>query len=258
MMIFISIIYYSEYIYYYHSVDGNSCPDVQNIIENQIGCQPQDTYIDLNITKNALHLIPDVAMVKRCGGNCAYAPHSCVPRTKTIKSIPFMAILSHYPHGIHGQNCGTLQIEEHLDCHCNCSIAAEECTSQPNVAKRFDGGSCRCLCNDTTAQNQCISRGLKWDDENCRCVCPIFLWRHCPTGLVFDYENTCHCIPKIMTKFYGLVAAIIVSIICILGPAVGVFIKYRKQLGFSKNVDQSNRILGKIEGKSAVKRSFYE
>ena len=95
------IIYLSQYILYRHSVDGNSCADFQHIIDSQIGCQLHDTPIDLNeyranITDSAIHLIPDVAMVKRCGGNCDYPSHRCVPKTRTIKSIPVMAILSHY------------------------------------------------------------------------------------------------------------------------------------------------------------------
>ena len=217
-------------------MDGNSCSNFQNIIDNQIGCQLSDTLIDLkeyrtNITDNAIHLIPDVAMVKRCGGNCAYAPHRCVPRTRALKSIPVMAILSRYPNGIHGQYCGNLQIEEHLDCHFNCSISAEECTRQLNVAKRFDRGTCRCLCTDTTAQTQCILRGLTWDDTNCRCVCPMFLWSYCTTGYVFDHENTCHCVPQIMTAFLRSVAAIIVLILFIFGIAFGGFIMYRKESG---------------------------
>lgn len=261
-IIFTSILYLSQYIYYYHSVDGNSCSDFQNIIDNQIGCQLHDTPMDLNeyranITDSAIHLIPDVAMVKRCGGNCDYPSHRCVPKRKAIKSIPVMAILSQYPHGIHGQQCGNLQIEEHLECHCNCPITAEECTSQPNVDKRFDEGTCRCLCTDTAARSQCISRGMNWDDTNCRCVCPISLWRFCSTGYVFDYENTCHCIPTSMTASLGLIAAIIVLTTCMLGTAVGGFIMYRKQTGiFKKRRSLHSTLMQDRRGNPLLKEAF--
>ena len=225
------ILYLFEHISH-HSVEANSCDNM----DNHVGCQLHETPIDLNeyranITDEAIHLIPDVAMVKRCGGNCHRPSHRCVPKRKHIKSIPVMAILQHFPHGIHGQQCGHVQVEEHLDCHCNCPMTAEECESQPNVDKRFDETTCRCLCSDSAARSQCIRRGMTWDDINCRCVCPYSLWRICSTGYVFDYENTCHCIPTSMTASLGLIAAIIVLITCMLGTAVGGFIMYRKQTG---------------------------
>ena len=228
-----AILYFFQYNHR-HSVQANLCDN----LDGNIGCQLHEMPIDLNeyrenITDQAIHLIPDVAMVKRCGGNCHRPSHRCVPKLKTIKSIPVMAILQHFSHGssINDQTCGHVQVEEHLDCHCNCPMTAEECESQPNIDKRFDETTCRCLCTDFAARSQCIRRGMKWDDANCRCVCPYSLWRICSTGYVFDYENTCHCIPTSMTASLGLIAAIIVLITCMLGTAVGGFIMYRKQTG---------------------------
>jgi len=225
------ILYMFQYIHH-HSVEANSCDNM----DSHIACQLHQTPIDLNeyrenITDQAIHLIPDVAMVKRCGGNCHRPSHRCVPKKKEIKSIPVMAILQHFSHGnmIHDQTCGHVQVEEHLECHCNCPMTAEEC--EVNVEKRFDETTCRCLCTDSAARSQCIRRGMSWDDTNCRCVCPYSLWRICSTGYIFDYENTCHCIPTSMTASLGLIAAIIVLITCMLGTAVGGFIMYRKQTG---------------------------
>ena len=230
------MIYLSQYML--HVVNANSCDNVDtgNIINSQIGCQLHTTPIDLNeyranITNRAIHIIPDVAMVQRCGGNCPRTSHRCVPLTKHTKAIPVIAILSQYPRGIHPQRCGHVHVEEHLSCHCHCPISPQECTREPNIARRFDEGTCRCVCTDTQARRRCISRGMNWDESNCRCVCPISLWRYCSTGYVFDYENTCHCIPTSMTASLGLIAAIIVLITCMVGTAIGGFIMYRKQTG---------------------------
>ena len=93
------ILYMFQYIHH-HSVEANSCDNW----DNHIACQLHQTPIDLNeyrenITDQAIHLIPDVAMVKRCGGNCHRPSHRCVPKKKEIKSIPVMAILQHFSHG---------------------------------------------------------------------------------------------------------------------------------------------------------------
>merc|ERR1712158_279409 len=113
--------------------------------------------------------------------------------------IPVMAILSRFPHGAHDQQCGHIQVEEHIDCDCNCPITEEQCISQPGVSKRFY-------------------------EENCRCICPISSWTFCSTGYVFDYENSCTCIPTSMTASLGLIAAIIVLITCMIGTTIGGFI----------------------------------
>lgn len=233
---FFLVLYLLEYSLHY--VESNSCAnfDTQNVLNTQIGCELHSTPIDLNeyrhnITDQAIHLIPDVAMVNRCGGNCLRPSHRCVPRTKRIKSIPVMAILSRFPHGAHDQQCGHIQVEEHTDCDCNCPITEEQCISQPGVSKRFYEATCRCICTDTFARRQCISSNKNWDEQNCRCVCPISSWTFCSTGYVFDYENSCTCIPTSMTASLGLIAAIIVLITCMIGTTIGGFIMYRKQTG---------------------------
>ena len=56
-------------------------------------------------------------------------------------------------------------------------------------------------------------------------------WHHCSTGYVFDMHNTCRCVPTSMTASLGLIAALIVLIVCILVTAVGFFTMYRRQTG---------------------------
>ena len=98
---------------------------------------------------------------------------------------------------------------------------------------------------------------MNWDDTNCRCVCPISLWRFCSTGYVFDYENTCHCIPTSMTASLGLIAAIIVLITCMLGTAVGGFIMYRKQTGiFRKSRSLQSTLMQDRRENPLLKEAF--
>ena len=253
------VVIYISYCTYYHSVSANSCQnfDTQSIINSRIDCQLHDTLINLNdyrhnITNRAIHIIPDVAPVRRCGGTCASRSHRCVPLTTHTKRIPVMAILAHYPHGIHEQQCGYIHVEEHLSCRCGCPIRPEECTRQPGVARRFDASTCRCLCTDTAARSRCISSGKNWDESNCRCVCPVSLWWFCSTGYVFDYENTCNCIPTSMTASLGLIAAIIVLITCILGTMVGGFIMYRRKTGIFRKARAIRYSLHQDEKKTAI------
>ena len=229
-------------------VASGSCDDVDtgSIITSQIECQLHDTIIDLNdyaanITNRAIHIIPDVASVKRCGGNCNRPSHRCIPINKRFRQIPVMAILSNHPRGIHETECGHIQVEEHTSCQCDCPITPNECTRE-GVARRFDANTCKCLCTDMAARGRCIARGMYWDESNCRCVCPISQWRSCSTGYVFDYQNTCHCMPTSMTASLGLIAATIVLITCMLGSMVGIFVMYRKKTGLFRTARSLQRL----------------
>jgi hypothetical protein len=59
-------------------------------------CQPRETVVDLkpfiDNMSNVIHAVPDVAIVKRCGGNCVRPSHHCIPITKHKKAIPIMMI----------------------------------------------------------------------------------------------------------------------------------------------------------------------
>ena len=206
-------------------------------------CNIRETVVDLkpfvaNLT-DVIHVVPDVAVVMRCGGNCRRPSHRCIPISKTTKQIPIMMITPRFPHGNHNSVCGHIDIEEHVECGCDCPIRPEDChrarigdpTSQHVPEKYFDAGSCRCLCRNTDRRHTCISRGMEWDDSTCRCRCPLSRWQHCSTGYVFDYEDSCRCVPTSMTASLGLIAALIVLIVCILVTAVGFLTMYRRQTG---------------------------
>lgn len=231
-------------VHYSHPIPcGN--PEQREIMEysTQTACMVRENVLDLkpfvaNMT-DVIHVVPDVAVVMRCGGNCIRPSHRCIPVLKRTRSIPVMMIISRFPHGNHETVCGHVEVEEHVECGCDCPIRSEDCrrarigdpTSQSVVEKYFDSGSCRCLCRNTERRHACIVSGMEWDESTCRCRCPLSRWQHCSTGYVFDYENTCRCVPTSMTASLGLIAALIVLIVCILVTAVGFFTMYRRQTG---------------------------
>ena len=231
---------------------------------HETACQVRETVVDLkpyvsNMT-DVIHVVPDVAVVMRCGGNCNRPSHRCIPISTMTKRIPIMMITPRFPHGNHNSVCGHIDVEEHIECGCDCPIRPEDChrarigdpTSQHVPDKYFDSGSCRCLCRNTERRHTCISSGMEWDESTCRCRCPLSRWQHCSTGYVFDYENSCRCVPTSMTASLGLIAALIVLIVCILVTAVGFFTMYRRQTGLFRQsrrerIVRENQLLKKNE-----------
>ena len=229
----------------------------QNKIMNysqHTSCQARDTVIDLKAfvanMSDVIHIVPDVALVKRCGGNCIRPSHRCISITKQKKMIPIMMIMPRFPHGNHNSVCGNIEIDEDVECGCGCPIRPEDChrarigdlNSQHVPEKYFDSASCRCLCRNTEQRHECITSGMDWDESTCRCRCPLSRWQHCSTGYVFDFENSCRCVPTSMTASLGLIAALIVLIVCILVTAVGFFTMYRRQTGLFRQ-SRRNRIV---------------
>ena len=62
------------------------------------------------------------------------------------------------------------------------------------------------------ARNRCVREGMQWDPDNCLCICPIAEWKVCSSGYIFDFTNTCQCVPTSTEASMGLIAAIIVLI----------------------------------------------
>jgi hypothetical protein len=148
-------------------------------------CQIREMVVDLKAyvanMSDVIHVVPDVALVKRCGGNCVRPSHRCIPISKQMKRVPIMMITPRFPHGNHNSVCGHVEVEEHVECGCDCPIRAEDChrarigdpTSQHVPEKYFDSGSCRCACRNTDRRHSCITDGMDWDDSTCRCRCPL-------------------------------------------------------------------------------------
>ena len=58
-------------------------------------------------------------------------------------------------------------------------------------------------------------------------MCPPRKWKPCSTGYMFDFGPRCHCTPVNMNASLGLIAALVVLIICLVIMVVGGVLMYR-------------------------------
>ena len=112
-------------------------------------------------------------------------------------------------------------------CSCDCPVQAHHCRND----QYYERSSCRCLCRDQTRRNQCILNGMTWDPVNCMCMCPVASWQVCSTGYIFDFTQTCQCVPISTTASMGLLVAIGVLLICVLISIIGGILMYKRQVG---------------------------
>ena len=237
---------------------------MNDILQSQVHCQLKDTLIDLtsfesNMSiprEDVIHVLPNFVHVKRCGGNCARTSHRCIPARIRKKQVPVMLVMSMFPHGIHETHCGHVEVDEHESCECDCPITPADCISPEETfltSKRFfDPKTCRCKCKDPTARRSCLARAMHWDEDNCKCMCPPSQWKMCSTGFIFDFGPKCHCTPADMTASLGLIAALVVLILCMFVSLVGGYFMYRKKTGlFKRSATMSRQELSE-------KRAFFE
>ena len=138
-----------------------------------------------------------------------------------------MVVLSQFPSVQTTTECGFVEVEEHVDCACDCPVQAHHCRAD----QYYSPSGCQCLCSDQQARHSCIMRGMQWDPTNCMCVCPMASWKVCSTGYIFDFTTTCQCVPVSTTASLGLMVAVAVLITCMLMSFIGVYVMYRSQTG---------------------------
>lgn len=217
-----------------------SCDELEqsSILASKVACGLRDTLVDLKELaeanasssqilnhRRAIQFIPSTVVVRRCGGSCPRPSHRCVPEVRRVRSIPVMAVLAHYPHGVHETECGRVEVEEHLACSCDCPVTPADCAAS-EANKVFDPHTCKCLCRDGAARASCFARGMSWNEAGCRCSCPESTWRLCSTGYVFDFQNSCSCVPISMTASLGLIAAVLVLLTCSVLSLLGSYAMY--------------------------------
>ncbi|XP_040571148.1 uncharacterized protein [Lepeophtheirus salmonis] len=202
---------------------SSTCTDSQqlSILESVIHCRLRDTTLHLddemtNVT-NAIQIIPDVVVVKRCKGSCHLQSHQCVPTSTKRKSINVMIVVSQFPLGHAKTRCETIEIEEHSECSCGCPIGPATCSHD----QYFEPGSCRCICSDHRARNLCAGRGMLWDMKRCMCMCPISTWTACSTGYSFDFLDTCICLPINNNASTSILVTSIIFISFFIASAIG-------------------------------------
>ncbi len=72
---------------------------------------------------------------------------------------------------------------------------------------------------------------MQWDPVNCMCICPMASWRVCSTGYIFDFTQSCQCVPTSTTASMGLLVAVIVLMSCLVVTVAGGVFMYRRQTG---------------------------
>lgn len=214
-------------------ISEGACTPVQQmaILEDVTQCAARETLVDLrehmpNVS-NVIQVIPDFATVRRCGGSCDLYSHRCIPSSTRVKRLDVMVVLSQFPSEHAETHCGYVEVEEHVGCTCDCPVQPHHCRAD----QYYEQSSCRCLCRDQARRNQCVQRGMQWDPVNCMCVCPMASWKVCSTGYIFDFSQTCQCVPTSTTASMGLLVAVIVLLTCLMITVVGIVFMYRRQTG---------------------------
>ncbi len=125
-----------------------------------------------------------------------------------------------------------------MGCRCDCPVQRHHCRSD----QYYEPGSCRCLCQDQARRNTCILSGMQWDPVNCMCICPMASWRVCSTGYIFDFTQSCQCVPTSTTASMGLLVAVIVLMSCLVVTVAGGVFMYRRQTGVFRPRSRRNTL----------------
>lgn len=67
-------------------------------------------------------------------------------------------------------------------------------------------------------------------------------WRVCSTGYIFDFTQSCQCVPTSTTASMGLLVAVIVLMSCLVVTAAGGFFMYRRQTGVFRPRSRRNTV----------------
>ncbi|ODN01136.1 Vascular endothelial growth factor A [Orchesella cincta] len=152
---------------------------------DKIKCQPEPTYVQLEVPGPAFSVEPSVAKVNRCSGVCKHGYHSCMPIKTSFIKVP--VILSN--HHKKGYNCVEYEVMQHDECSCGCQILEEHCSEFHKHDR------CACKCTNDAEMMQCLAKQLVpgqrsvWDEDKCECVCEV---EPCPEGFEWD-SSKCRC-----------------------------------------------------------------
>ncbi|XP_059098408.1 uncharacterized protein LOC131892607 [Tigriopus californicus] len=173
-----------------------SCTDDHEMeaLQSKVHCQPRPRVVHLPWPNDtSFHqMTPSHVEVKLCDGGCFHRKQSCLPlQTKKIKIPVLLARCT-----IHSRKCektcSEVEVEEHTLCGCECKIKRHHCNDKQEYRKEL----CSCQCRDLSAVEECYESGRVWDPSKCMCRCPLSTLQECSSKYVFDFTNTCKCIPE--------------------------------------------------------------
>merc|ERR1711988_1522006 len=166
---------------------------VEEILRTDSGnsCSPRKVIVKVDSRTDHPLLAPSHLEVRRCVGSCGHYHHSCLPLQTNTITVPALVSEASAESGVRETLCGEVEVEEHTQCGCGCELSGESCASN----QEFLPFECRCVCTNHHQRDDCLARGWTWDRTNCLCSCPNLPYPTCPNNLMFDYLETCSCVP---------------------------------------------------------------
>jgi len=173
-----------------------SCTDEHELdaVRKKVHCTPRPRVVQLPWPNDtSVHqMTPGHVEVQRCDGGCFHRRQSCLPkRTKKVKIPVLLARCTLHSHKC-DKICVEVEVEEHLECGCECKVKRRHCNNKQDYRKEI----CSCQCRDLSAVKSCYESGRVWDPSKCMCRCPLSTLQECSSKYVFDFTNSCKCIPE--------------------------------------------------------------
>jgi len=187
---------------YLHRVEKRSyLPPVQckpehisQAIQAKVHCTPRDRVVRLPFPNDTSinQMTPSHIEVRRCDGSCHHRKQSCLAVRTRKKRVPVLLAKCTIHSGRCEKICAQVEVEEHLECGCECKIKRHHCNNRQTYSKEH----CGCQCRDLTEVRACHESGRVWDPSKCMCRCPLSTLQQCSSKFVFDFTNSCKCIPE--------------------------------------------------------------
>merc|ERR1719210_1962143 len=136
-------------------------------------------------------MTPSHIEVHRCDGSCHHRKQSCLPVRTRKKVVPVLLAKCTIHSGKCDKICAQIEVEEHLECGCECKTKRQHCNSRQTYSKE----DCGCQCMDLSDFRSCHETGRVWDPSKCMCRCPLSSLQSCSSKFVFDFTNNCKCVP---------------------------------------------------------------
>jgi hypothetical protein len=172
-----------------------------NAVKYKVYCQPRPRLVRLPWPNDtSVHkMTPSHVEANRCDGSCFHRQQSCLPTRVKKKKIPVLLAECTIHSGKCDKTCAEVEIEEHTECGCECKMKRHHC----NAKQVYREELCSCHCRDLSEVQACHESGRIWDPGMCMCRCPLASLQQCSTNFVFDFTNSCKCIPEESNELPG-------------------------------------------------------
>jgi len=172
-----------------------------SVVRSKVHCQPRPRLVRLPWPNDtSVHkMTPSHIEVNRCDGGCFHRQQSCLPVRVKKTNIPILLARC----TIHSEKCDKIcaevEVDEHTECGCECKVKRHHCNEKQIYREEL----CSCHCRDLSEVQACHESGRVWDPGMCMCRCPLASLQQCSTNFVFDFTNSCKCIPEESNELPG-------------------------------------------------------